>query len=462
MSKISLIWNKEQLIVHGLFLIVFVIEYIVGFKMNMDVMILISAILYAIWLYHHNFEFIIKYFHLLASMVLHLGGTFICDMMIFPLREINRFSSHNNCFGLLVIVYVLMIMFMMPVNKFRFFREYNSKREDGISGAYYLIWVIICLQFIVILQLLQAGSNVSLGLDRKTYAETTMSELGRQIKNNQFIFIPVIFMTKGHFKKIQRYIFIIQAIFIYYWTGEKFGPYLLFFYLVMLPLLAQINTDKLKTFVKYCICGIVALFIVLYLQYTNLYKVGLGEFAEYLLERAAQQGQVWWAVYGDNLGKCHVGEALNEVGYFANAADNQMPYAGQWKMMFEASRGYSVIISRIFSKSPLTSTTNASLFYYFGTAGLIFSYPILGLLYSVIIDRFLIAYKNREMFLVIMYMKLVSYVNSLVWASDFRRIFSWKFMILVMGIVFYKYIIYHRKISFRFRCNLENLHGKVF
>lgn len=396
-------------------------------------LVLLIYILSLFYIYIVDRDFFVKFVYLLAVNTLYLLGIYSCERNSTFLYEIAQKSRYSNSFSIAAFATELLFLFayLSHRRKDRTVVVSESTSTSKTNYIYFIGWIVILLEVITVIELIRKGSNLQLSLNRFQYSRTVMSPFANKVKANLILCLPVFHLSRGKFKKLQLTLYLVLYGAILYLSGEKFGPYLRLFCLMIV-----VFPNFMKVIRKYSLILIlvaVALIGIVYLQYSQLLGYTYQEFVDYLLNRLSQQGQIWWSIYTQ-----HSGNLLRMRDFSHEPATSLLgqsatawPYAGQWKMMYEAAGGVLYVQNRIREAVPYTSTTMASTFYYFGILGLVVVYPALGVLYNFVISNILPNARNRNLLSAILAIKIFTMTDYLMTASNLQDCLSIKGLFII-------------------------------
>lgn len=434
--------RRVLIVIYILLPIIYLIGVMFGEHYNINngliLVYLVSVLLTFIW----DKDFLIRYIYIFISGTLYIIGVYLCNISNVYLYEISQYTKYNNSLSIALLANSLMISFCFFGNSLKVNDKYNEQRnsseEKGSNILYYVSIIIIMLELVTIFQLLTKGSSRSLGIDRVVYSREILSGFTLKMKNNLILALPIFYLSEGKNKNKLLAGYVILYTVILFISGEKYGPYIRLFYLLMV-LYPQIFKYIKKRI--YIVAFVFLLTIgVVYIQYSSLYGYTRVEFINYLQNRLCQQGQVWWAVYGNtNTSLNHFNEFKYEIkACLHNTISTQYPYAGQWKMMYIAANGSVLVLSRIKNMIPFTMTTMASIYYYFGVVGLIILYAAFGYIYYLLIGRVIPMIKNSNVIVGILSIKVFIMFEYLITASNMSDIFSLKGIAFILLLIICK------------------------
>lgn len=423
-DRASRLTPVEFVLVVSVVLIALLLEFAIGLSVNINGFVLATYILFLWLVYALDTRFVVEYFWLIVMATLNIVGAFCCDESIF-LVELNYSSSYRCVLSPLVAFYIVLFA---AIELFRLRNVKASKRYIKKNDTHWLKVVLLIGIALELYLLIPVASNPYFiaGASRLEYAQNNMSTLSVSLRTYLPMFLPIAVMEwKDGSKKLPA-TFLVLLVLFYFLEGDKFGAYLFAAYIVALSSLDSISEKTVSKVVKILFVLFCALIGIVYTQRILLFDENLSEVIEYLSQRLAQQGEVWWSVYSQlSTGSLQQGDLSSEINAILNPSSlTGVLDFGQWKMMSVAC-GYSEYSAyRIMAGNPFTSTTPASLVYYFGYIGAIGFYMVFGVIYAVLIRGSIRAFSSNRVLESIIYVKLVSVFGNIITASDLTYLFS--------------------------------------
>lgn len=429
--------NRSFSLVFIIVLLIILIEEIIGAFINVNTLVFFTYLAFLYFLYSFDTRFILEYLWLVVSASLNLLGNYICDTQEVYLIELGRTTSYMHSFTPLVLVYVILfsVLEIIRLKKGFSFASIKSDEQNRTNNANTKTLKIILLIGIVIVAVLFASvystPYFSVGAARLLYAQDYMGQFQRSIKTYLPMFMPIAIMYgRASKKKLLPIIFFVLTVLFYFWVGDKFGTYFFAIYIVAVSLDRHIEEKQLKRLSIVFFSLIVLLLLIVFAYRVLLYNENRSLFLEYLMQRLAQQGEVWWSVFAKESGSplkiAEFGEEIKSILPFGNA-DN---FVGQWKMMLVASNYSSYASYRIEVGNPYTSTTTASIFYYFRWPGIILFYTFCGLFYGRLVQHSVQSVRDYRILETMICIKLFTSFHDLLFASDLYLI-SYKGIIYI-------------------------------
>lgn len=394
--------NKKTIFINIIFGTVFILCIILSFFKLFSFISFIAFIIYMIYIAFKYQEFVIKYLAFLFIAGMAIIGTTIIELgKSFYLKELQCFSAYTGSLPLLILVYWLFIFTLYIVDyKCNFnIKKINFNNSKQFRKFINLISLVVFVLFALLFSNVVSHSALFLGMDRFIYASKYgVNGIWRIITNEAplLIIFPILSVIYG--SKLIGISTILLYILYFLWTGNKFGP---FFTLLCIFLLVYYK-DILKKGKKYIkkiilISGIGFCFLLIY---TVFFAVSTSpyESVSYIMQRAAQQGQLWWKTY-EQCDSVHTGDFLDEIKSIGNGkeaiSDNIGSSNGIYKIMYYCAPK-SLVDYKLSTGSLYTEAGFALMYYYFGILGVIFFAVFCGIIFSLTINAFIKALNKKD------------------------------------------------------------------
>ncbi len=428
--------------------LVFFIAWLIGNFYNVNTITLLIYVISLFLLYKNDKEFFLKNLYIIIINSLFILGVYFCETDGLFLDEISKKTGYINCFNLALFSCHICLLFILILNNITYRNEEKEENEKMSFNSKYNILIkficiiVILIQIVTITNILIQLKGSIFRVDRFVINKQYLNDFTLKVKNNIILALPLFYFLKGKRKNMYIFLYIILYCSMMFLTGEKYGPYIKLFYLIIIFFPQFFNYLKKKTYlIVLFVCLII---ITVFLQYKLLYGYSYNNLITYLESRLCQQGQVWWSIYDQKENKSiEIGDFLYEIkSSYNNKLSTSLPYAGQWKMMYYAANRNNFVTIRIKNLIPFTSTTLASIYYYFGFIGIFIIYPLFGILYSIIVKGVFSSYK-KNIVTSILAIKLFIMFDYLYTASDLSSLISIKSIIFI--IIFLLSIIFNKK-----------------
>lgn len=409
--------------------------FALGFEVNCNVVVLAVFVIYFGFMVVREPRLFIEFFYVLVMSAFNVAGVFCCERGVF-LEELQVVSYYSNALAPICIFWILFIGAVC------FVAEHARRQVDAVSewsiGKKWINSILVgaLLLELVVFSQIAASPYFVVGVDRFEYLSSHMSGWVSSLKSHLVVFAPISAMAfRGGSRRLPIAFGLFLAL-IYIWTGDKFGAYFFALYLVGLVISIKLDpTGARKALGVFC-AAVIVLICLVFAQNAVLRGYDLKDNFEYLSDRLAQQGEIWWSVYTQAQGDGAGLEAFAEdIALSVSSDPNAYASSGQWKMMDIAGHGSHIVVSRIASKVPYTATTTATMFYYFSWIGCVAFYAVMGIVYAVYVYSVIRAFSSMRILESIVLTEAMVMMNNLLFASNFGDFISVKSAILLAALL---------------------------
>lgn len=441
-----------------IFIVFQIIFVILNFIFPTEVLAYISFfnyILFILYSYKNYFIELNISFLLLFITSLQIFGCLIVEINIIYLQELKKYSFFKGSLPELILIYIVFFYCLFyflekDIIKKNILKIDNCK--NSLKILEYLVLFLIILYNIYFLQKTMITPYYELNVDRFNYNKIIFDKI-------EFFFFrlhPLVIMILSYFylntkKLIFKLSIIINIIIVFsvlFLSGNKFGEFIsLIFYifLIFLPLFYQ-NIEKLKKKFKILLIIFLAVMSITYIHKKNYDpNYNFKKFYNYVIQRGAQQGQLWWGTYD----KKYEGNLEEVILELKNGKDRYLydkkinEQTGIWKIML-LNAPQHVVETKYESGSGYTCSSKASINYYFGIIGNIIFSIFLAKLFSTLYTFFYRKYDNILLVILkyFLFLKLNGRITTLAFMSDFWVLSDIKTVILlIMAYILLKYRI---------------------
>jgi hypothetical protein len=411
---------------------------------------LLLIISYLLYLFFWDKRFFLGYGYIIFYILTNIVGVFLIETNDLFLSELNIRSENHNSLLLLSVAHMLFIeairfLYLKNNQSFiykstktiQFFNfEVTKKKVLAIS------LIIISLTFTIMFLMVIDKPYFRVKLDRFLYKEKYLTDLSDKISNLSLYFSVFIGMYFLHAKN-KNAIPLVFLIFIYlFWIGHKFSSFIVIAFIMALPFIYSVTKEKLNRILTGGFILISILVLIVSMQSFVVYKRDFKENNMYFMARLAQQGQLWWATYGlDESHKTHFKEVKDETKtYFkVNVPEETLYNSGIYKIM-KLTTPEEIFEQKIYvKKSRYAYSTQATIFYYFNTVGLLIFSLLSGFLYYFITRKLLYHIANFDILPALLYTRLFVILNRVLMQSDFNKLFSYEVITIICILSFYSY-----------------------
>lgn len=443
--------ERKKIIIDVIFLLIFIFCSIFSSKKIFSYISILFFIIYFLYLILFKQKFLIKYLSFVFIAIIAILGTAIIEFNNLYLVELKCYSEFAGSLPLLILSYWLLLIvcmyydynFAVETSEIKF--NVINKKSNKILKILTIFTLIIYLSLFI-----KVAKNPAflLGVDRFQYLKIhNLSGIWSILTNISPILLifPIISIIYGD--KILGISTIFLYIIYFIWIGNKFGP---FFTLISIFLLVSYKNilKKGKKFIVRCILiTSIAFTIVLYFTVISVKLTSNYNGITYLLQRGAQQGQLWWKIYDLYNEDIHPFEFKNEINAIINnksaVTENIGSNNGIYKAMYLCAPK-KVIDFKLSTGSRYTEAGYAIIYYYFGAFGNIIFSLINGIIISLTINVFIKSINNKD------YVKALIILRFFLIERIFLTMFVFNDLFDVVSILSYIYLIVMKRKKIKF------------
>ena len=409
--------------------------FAIGFQFNCDIFILITFLAFALLIIVRDPKFFVEMFYYIVSIIWNVVGVFCCDKGL-VLEELSLVSYYSNALAPIAIFWTLFLGILYQ-SSLKHRRKIDSSEEvaNNNKPLTYVLLVAVLIEVVVFSQVF-SNPYFLRGVNRFQYLAQFMPSWVNSLKSHLYVFVPIAVMLFFNKKKLLPIIYFSLLVLIYVWVGDKFGTYFFSFYIFILAISPRVDSKKSRTAIIYIGTVLIALVIYVFVQNSILKGYAISDNLDYLSERLAQQGQIWWSVYTQiSEGLTPVGSYLQDIASSISSDPTAYMNSGQWKMMDVAAHSSELVQKRIATKVPFSATTTATMFYYFSWPGCIMFFTVIAILYAKFIYSMIKMFQERRILESIIMVELLSMIHAFLGASNFAVFLSFKFALLLVALV---------------------------
>ena len=428
--------------------------------------------IYFLYLLLFRQDFIIKYLFIIFSALTAIIGAAIVELAPqLYLSELQCYSGFVGSLPLLILLHWVLIVVCLNydsvygVEMRGLLIDFENKNTKQILK---FLTIIVLILFLALFSKVAAHPAFLMGVDRFQYAARyTVSGVLLIVDHISTILIifPILSIMYGD-KLLGSLAIVLYALY-YLWIGNKFGP---FFTLMCVCLLVCYKSilKKGKRFLRN-VARTSYLFFSLIFIYAIVFTTSNSNFdvVSYVMQRGAQQGQLWWKTYDLCEDMIHLKEFGDE---FQAIIDNKVVISenvgsknGIYRIMYLCAPEY-VVNNKLMTGSRYTEAGHASAYYYFGTIGAVFFSIIMGFLFALIINSFLKALNYKEYIKSMIILRFFTFtriaVSMFVFLDffDFISIASYLYLLLMWNRKLY--VIFENGLQF-ILTGYTNIKGKI-
>lgn len=378
--------------------------------------------------------FLVKYFIFVFVVVANVLGCLVIETFDVYLYELSAPSDFYGSLPLLVfsrwIFLACLLVFDCLLDRNRDSNFEEVSYPEGSSRWSWLRWLNILTSGLIVASFIHVLPQPSFasGLDRFFYAEEINSGIWGKISNNlgYIVIIPVL-AFRFQKSKLGLAGMVLYVLFLF-WTGHKFGGYFDFIYVVLLAYLDKISLFKTATLAK-CLLALVLVtaLAVGFAAFANSF-VSSKDATQFIADRAAQQGQLWWKTYGELNGKSHPEEFYKETEAISSAPvdikSNVGADYGIYKIMYYASSDSPVIDGKLASGSRYSEAAYPLMLYYFGPLGTCLLSILGAAITCLLLNGFLFALRLGFMIDAIILLRIFALIRLVLGAFSLANLFT--------------------------------------
>lgn len=354
----------------------------------------VLVIAYFLYLVYARPHFYFKYFAYLLFIGMNLVGEFCVEFSNFALVELGTNAHFVGAFPLLAFSRCLFILALQLLEikkgEISIRSAPTANRKVLIESKFFinagavlvLIGVVLCQ-----VDVLSQGSAMSQNMDRFVYESTYGEGSFPFISNNLGVLMifPLAALRRGN-RGIGASGLLLYCFYLV-WVGNKFGSFVTIISLALLVFydwFLQISIQKIRSFFFAAIAAVLVLICAASLIQSSIQGTTP---INYLGQRLAQQGQLWWKTYENSGGELHASELSDEFrGQISSSSavkENVGSSFGIYKVMYYCAPT-AVIDAKLKTNAAYSEASYAAVYYYFGAAGpVIFSLLMAGLVYWI-------------------------------------------------------------------------------
>ena len=443
---------SERKLYHVGFIILYIsfLLLLEALQIDIDYLLGFVGIFSVVSIIYHNPNFFIRYIMLFFMALGNLIGVFICEHSKIWLTELNIQSGWSGSFPLLLLGWSIFILIVWNLDK-KYLLKRQEKMENFVKfkiGHWNssLQKIIICFLFIVSLILfLQVMLHPAFleHMDRFRYRSIYIYGASERLSGWLSMGIPILLLgsVNRKYNSVRACSIITLLTYSGYllFTGEKFGGFFLIIvdYCIIYSIYGQ-NVDVMKLrakFFKIC-CACLVLMLVLVSHMVIVYDTNGGNIIlNYLPQRIAQQGQLWWRTYQlDKNNGMRINELHDETETFFQLSDqSEKKYNHAIYKIMRFTTPNEIVKKKINGGSRYSTSTYASMYYYFKNVGVIAYSIIGGVLFWFLMHRFMIALNRMQIPEIFIFTKFLGIAYGVMAMSEFNLLFQFK---IVMYIIF--------------------------
>lgn len=417
---------------------------------------------FALFTFYYKYpNFLIRYIMLFFMAVGNLVGVLICEHSSIWLSELSMYVGHVGSFPLLLCGWFLLIavVWMLDIRFKPAILDQNyeiCKFNIGSQSINFCKFLAAFCFIVAILSLANVAWHPAFleHMDRFAYRERYITRPLEIMVNFIYAMLPLLFAMI--MRKISRFWLCLDCLTVIFFslylfcTGEKFGGF--WYIVVYVCIISSIYTQSLSVEALHMrikkVGGIfLVLLTVVAINLSLTYSLGGERFVTvYLPQRVAQQGQLWWRTYAlDKNNNMRISELGDEIRvYFQNDRQRELEYKHAIYKIMRFTTPADIFHRKISSGSRYSTSTFASMFYYFKRLGVIIWGIIGGILFWGLMYLCMTAAVNFYVVESILASKLLLMSYAILAMSEFNVLLQYKpifyFFIIISMFVVRKYL----------------------
>lgn len=436
--------NSKIIICTAITYILFSVCWVAGIGETANWPGLLILGIWAIITFLHFPMFYLRYPFVIFTAVTNILGVLIIERTSLFLPELNVYGYSNHSLFYLAFTWFLVLStintleFLLPSDRTALLNKCSVLQFNmgNISIPIFSILETVFTGFFLLLLLSLLPHPFFLEqMDRFLYAEKYITPWQGKLIGYFTYILPAIVAATFHsnYRKMSLCALTVFAAY-KFWTGEKFGAFfLLFCYVFIIISYLKQNLD-LRIAIKYFLRALLILLLltgVIFGHRILLYHSTASQNKNYLIQRIAQNGQLWWAMYDlSNVSNLDTNELNDELDMFFTFNNRPSYKSGIYKIMKKTTPP-NLFWKKINDNSRYADSTFASIYYYFKEPGLMISALLFGILFWGLTRYFLAAYSYMHIPELIISGKMMIIMNTVLTQSDFYMIFSYQTLICI-------------------------------
>lgn len=414
-------------------------------------LILFIFIAYLAIVFFYEKRFFISYGYIIFYIITNVAGVFLIETSQFHLSELNTQTSNNQSLLLIVIAHIVFIetIRLLYLSNDQTFEINSDSRvklfqfEMSKARVLQLILIVIFFVFLVLFFMVIDKPFFKVKLDRFLYEEKYLTGFTNKVSNLSLYFSVFVGMYFLHNKDKKAIIVLLLMVFYLVWIGHKFSSLVVIAFVTVLPFIYSMSKQWMNRIIIGGIALVLLLLSLVTVQSFFVYNRDFSENSMYIKARLAQQGQLWWATYGnEEAKKTHVNDLEDELKtYFRLHVSEDVLYnSGIYKIM-KLTTPEDIVHQKIYvKKSRYAYSTQASIFYYFNGLGLLIFSVISAVAYYFINKNLIGHIFNFNIIPALLYTRLFVVINRVLMQSDFDKIFSLEVILIIIVLVIYSQV----------------------
>lgn len=431
----------------GLLFALLALVAILGFlnhAIDINVVLLVALVFLMIWLGVYKCEILVKYFLIHFSWCWGIVDVFLLDTFPSWVPNLQMFSYHTGALFWLILSYFVFIVFLCYFDS-KHSRNVSSKScrhkfDTSKNRIYMLIMILaIALLLVSLVDAYRTGYFTSGASSRFAYMASA-DTFSLSYSALFIMFVPVVSIF-ARVNKAPRIVYVFVGMYLVYllFVGNKFGAliqviwiFVISYFLVSVNTRRDMKTMTSKLLISFvillCVFGVYSVF-QMFLEHGNLSAA----FQQFTNRLSNGQGDIWWGIYARySSGAPHLYEIADELQAFSTPGGSQLNYNFAIYKMMNLIAPQSILEAYASIGARFTSSTPASLYYYFGLSGLILGQIFLAWLLSFIVNRLILACRSCYGLDAFLWTWLLTHALRINSMSEFYLVFTRTFLVCAL------------------------------
>ena len=368
-------------------------------------------------------------------MLIYLSSAIVAAIIIdtrpgFYLFEVREYTGPSTTTVSLSIMVSISLFSMMSA-----YAYLSNRSTNRVSNQLHLNFEVVfiaallaAISFLTIAMYIDKPA-FALGMSKVVYSSSVLNPMVDKLVRNAMVFVPAVGALSCHSNKyISRlcvFILILYATSLV-WIGHKFGLvlYVVYFSLLFYATKAS-NSDITKTIYRLFFVLVLLILLVLF-SVTVAFDIDFIGSLDYLLNRIAQQSQVWFSMQKlSGFNHWHLKEFVNEVYTFGqiSLSDELHSQVGIYKVMSLTMSEHDYL-TRFENGQNIAFGFYPLITYYFDFASALFLSSFLFCIYGGLVWLLLFFISNGYYFCSIFCTRIVLMMHAVLVQGDLFRIVS--------------------------------------
>ena len=353
---------------------------------------IISIILFSVYIIEKVFcqpHELLKYFPFYFAVIANIAGCAVCEYVDIYLTELLVYSGFSGSLPLLVLS---RWVFLLVLSFFDGFFGVEGLENGSNHATKFIEYVTYCVFAIILGMFIYVAPNPSFvaGVDRFVYERNLPSVFAKASTWMALLILFPVLSIKEAKNKAGIASVVIYVLYLL-WTGNKFGSFLSLGCVFIYVYYDEILKLGRRALAHLCFSALVLLAVLIVGAVFLQSSVSSSSSNDYLLQRAAQQGQLWWKTYSQTEEQIDLAQFEKELSGFAATDRIESSIGAQhgiYGVMYRSASS-SVVNAKLSTGARYTEAGYAVAYYCFGSAGPVMFSLVMGLLIALVMNALL-------------------------------------------------------------------------